>query len=182
MHSHSVVSEMAGRINGNRRICEICIPFWLVPVHWDSYWSYIERYWFIQERFTAQRWVNGMKYTFQQGLWIVFYSFFDIHQNFVWQSTSGIRTCTCAWNKRRLIRPNVAVQLVAHLFSTIEVRVSYFGPELAILSEPVLIFLIIQVRTVVVSQNRPRPLPSTSSQVTLPFEVVCCELPKASIN
>jgi len=56
------------------------------------------------------------------------------------------------------------------------------GPELAILSEPVLIFLIIQVKTVVVSQDRPRPLPSTSSQVTLPFEVVCCELPKASIN
>ena len=90
--------------------------------------------------------------------------------NFFWQLTGGIRTF--AWNKRRLIRPNVAVQLVAHFFSTIEIRVSYFGPELAILSESVVIFLIIQVKIVVVSQNRPRPLPTTSSQVTLPFEVV----------
>jgi hypothetical protein len=39
--------------------------------------------------------------------------------------------------------------LVAYLISTIEVRVSYFGPELAILSESVVIFLIIQVKTVV---------------------------------
>jgi hypothetical protein len=84
--------------------------------------------------------------------------------------------------QKKAYQTEFCVQLVAQPFSTIEVRVSYFGPELAILSEPVVIFLIIQVKTVVVSQNIPRPLPSTSSHVTLPFEIVCCELPKASIN
>jgi hypothetical protein len=53
-------------------------------------------------------------------------------------------------NEGLSIRPTVAVQLVARLFPTIEVRISNFGPELAILSDPVVIFLIIQVNTVVV--------------------------------
>jgi len=60
-----------------------------------------------------------------------------------------MRTCAC--NKRRLIRLNVAVQLVAHLFSTIEVRVSYIDPELVIFSESVVIFLIIHAKPLLCS-------------------------------
>lgn len=168
IHSYSVVSEMTGRRMGTGRYAKHIF-------HFGSYRSVetptgvisnvIDLF---QERFTAPRWVSGMQHTLYLLVRSVNCILFTFSTSIkILFDSRQVEYVHVHWTNECLsVRPTVAVQLVAHLLSSIEVRVSNFGPELAILSEPIVIFLIIQVNTVVVFQYMPRLLPSTSSQVT----------------